>query len=73
MTLTFPSFNLSNLKWALCTTIAQPAGPTAQANSERDNVHPDRAFLRELMFNNPEAVQSDLGLMAMMTQYPRDF
>jgi len=73
MTLTFPMFNLSNLKRALCATIAQPAAPTAQVNSEDDNVLGESAFLRELMSNNPEAVQGEFGLMAMMTLYPRDF
>ncbi len=70
MTLTFPMFDLSNLKRSFGATITKPA---AQVNSESDNAHPERTFLRELMFNNPEAIQSDLGLMAMMTQYPRQF
>ncbi len=73
MTLTFPLFNLSNLKRALGATITQPAAPTAQVNSEDDNAPAERAFLRELMLNSPEAVQSEFGLMAMMTMYPRDF
>jgi len=73
MTLTFPMFNLSNLKRTLCAIIAQPASPTVQVNSEGDNALAERAFMRELMFNNPEGIQSDLGLMEMMTQYPRQF
>jgi hypothetical protein len=73
MTLTFPIINLSNLKRTFWAIVAQSTAPTAQENSEGDNAHPERAFLRELMFNNPEAIQSDLGLMAMMTQYPRQF
>lgn len=73
MTLTFPIFNLSNLIRNFRATNIQPAAPAAQLNSEHDNALAERAFLRELMFNNPEAIQSDLGLMAMMTQYPRQF
>ena len=73
MTLTFPMFNLSNLKQTLFATIAPPTAPTAQLNSEGDNALADRAFMRELMFNNPESIQSDLGLMEMMAQYHRQF
>ncbi len=70
MTLTFPIFNLSNLKRSFGATITKPA---AEVISESDNAYAERTFLRELMFNSPEAIQSDLGLMAMMTQYPRQF
>lgn len=73
MTLTFPMFNLSNLKRTLFTTFAQPTAPTTQVNSEGDNALAERAFLYELMSRNPEGIQSDLGLMTMMTQYPRQF
>jgi hypothetical protein len=73
MTLTFPMINLSNLKRALCAIIAKLASPTAHVNSGGDNALAERAFIRELMFNNPEGIQSDLGLMEMMTQYPRHF
>ncbi len=73
MTLTFPMFNISDLKQTLFATFARLAAPTAQAISEYDDALAERAFLRELMFNNAEAIQSDLGLMEMMTQYPRHF
>ncbi|MBL4767545.1 MAG: hypothetical protein JKY94_07485 [Rhodobacteraceae bacterium] len=73
MTLTFPMFIISNLKRTLRAAVAQPAALTNQMNSEGDNAIAERAFLYELMSRNPEAIQSDLDLMAMMTQYPRQF
>ena len=73
MTLTFPIFNISDLKQTLLATFSRPVAPTAQAISEYDDVLAERVFLRELMFHNAEAIQSDLGLMEMMTQYPRHF
>jgi hypothetical protein len=73
MTLTFPTFNISNLKRSLFAATAQLAVPTTQVISEADNVRVERAFLCELMSRNPEAIQSDLDFMAMMTQYPRQF
>ena len=73
MTLTFQMFNLSNLKRALCAAFAQPVAPTAHLNSEDDNVREERVFLHQLMFNYPEAVQSEYGIMEMMTMYRRDF
>ncbi|MDP3193722.1 hypothetical protein [Tabrizicola sp.] len=30
----------------------------------------DRAFLLEVMNNHPEAVQSEIGMMLLMAQYP---
>ncbi|AGI66161.1 hypothetical protein OAN307_c04200 [Octadecabacter antarcticus 307] len=67
MTLTFPTSNLSNLKWSFGAARTKSA---TEVISERDDALAERAFLRELMAHNPEAIQSDLGLMAMMTQYP---
>jgi len=73
MTLTFPIFNISSLKQTIFAAFAWPATSTALAISEYDDALAERAFLRELMFNNAEAIQSDLALMEMMTQYPRHF
>ena len=70
MTLTFPMFNLSTLNRIFRATIAQPTG---EVTSEHDEAYAERAFLRELIARNPEAIQSDLGLIAMMSQYPRNF
>lgn len=73
MTATFPMFSIFKLKQTLGAAFAQLDAPTTQVNSEGDNTHPERAFLRELMFHNPGAIQSDLGLMEMMSQYHRQF
>lgn len=73
MTLTFPMLNIFDLNHSLFATFVRPAAPTAQAISECDDVPAERDFLRELMFNNAEAIQSDLGLMEMMAQYPREY
>lgn len=73
MTFTFPIFNICKLKWTLFASIAQPAAPTTQVNSEGDKALAERAFLYEMMSRNPEATQSDLSIMAMMSQYPRQF
>ena len=70
MTLTFPAFKLPNLKWMFRAAIANPA---TDATPEHEIAYAERAFLRELLAHNPEAIQSDLGLMEMMSQYPRQF
>lgn len=70
MTLTFPKFKLPKMKWMFRGTIAKPA---TDATPEHETAYAERAFLRELLARNPESIQSDLGLMAMMTQYPRHF
>ena len=70
MTFTFPAFDLPNLKWMFRGAIANPA---ADATPEHEIASAERTFLRELLAHNPEAIQSDLGLMAMMSQYPRQF
>ena len=70
MTLTFPAFKLPTMKWMFRGAIAKP---TTDATPEHEIAYAERAFLRELVTRNPEAIQSDLGLMAMMSQYPRQF
>ena len=70
MTLTFPAFKLPTLKSMFRGAIANPA---TDATPEHEIAYAERAFLRELLAHNPEAIQSDLGLMAMMSQYPRQF
>ena len=66
-------FDYSVLNWGFRATPAKPAAPISQVNSGGDNTHEERVFLRELMLNNPEAIQSEVGLMAMMTQFPQQF
>jgi len=73
MTLTFPVFEFSNVKQALRAAVARQISPAADTISDGDNRLAEGAYLRELMCRHPEAIQSDLGLMAMMTQYPRHF
>lgn len=70
MTLTFPAFKLPTLKSMFRGAIANPA---TVASPEHEIAYAERAFLRELLAHNPEAIQSDLGLMEMMSQYPRQF
>ena len=70
MTLTFPAFKFPTLKWMFRAAIANPA---TDATPEHEIAYAERAFLRELLAHNPEAIQSDLGLMEMMSQYPRQF
>lgn len=73
MTLTFPMFVFSSLRQSARALFAQPAAPKTQVNSENDSTRKDREFFLEMMTQNPEAVQSELGCMAMMSQYPRYF
>ena len=70
MTLTFPAFKLPTMKWMFRGTIAKPA---TDVTPEHETAYAERAFLRELLTRNPEGIQSDLGLMEMMSQYPRQF
>ncbi|CTQ51840.1 hypothetical protein LP7551_00356 [Roseibium album] len=70
MTLTLQMFKLPALKWFFPGATANPA---AEVTPEHEIAHFERVFLRELLARNPEAIQSDLGLMAMMAQYPRYF
>jgi len=70
MTFTFPAFKLPTLSSMLPEAITNPA---TCATPEHEIAYAERAFLRELLARNPEAFQSDLGLMAMMSQYPREF
>lgn len=70
MTLAFPAFKLPNLKSMFRGAFANAA---TDATPEHEIAYAERAFLRELFAHNPEAIQSDVGLMAMMSQYPRQF
>jgi hypothetical protein len=63
-------FKFPMMKWMFRGTIAKPA---TDDTPEHETAFAERAFLRELLARNPEGIQSDLGLMAMMTQYPRYF
>ena len=70
MTLTLLMFKLPSLKWLFRGTTSKPA---TEVTPEHENAYAERVSLRELLARNPEAIQSDLGLMAMMAQYPRYF
>ena len=70
MTLTFPAFKLPTLSSMVRGVIANPA---TEATPEHVIAYAERAFLRELLAHHPEAIQSDVGLMAMMSQYPGQF
>ena len=73
MTLTFPLFAFSSLRQTARALFEQRSTPKTQANSENHSAREDREFFLEMMARNPETFQSDLGCMAMMTQYPRHF
>ncbi len=70
MTFTLPIFKFPALKWLFRGTTVKPA---TEVTPEHENAYAERVFLRELLARNPEAIQSDHGLMAMMAQYPRCF
>lgn len=70
MTLTFPAFKLPTMNWMFRAAIAKP---TTDATTEHEIASAERDFLREVLAHNPEAIQSDVGPMAMMSQYPRQF
>ena len=53
--------------------VPEPTTPETTATLPHEDALAERAILREMMMQNPEAIQSDLGLMAMMTQYPQQF
>jgi len=73
MTLSFPMFSLFNLIQSLRKSANSQTSPGPEQIHENDVVRADRAFLHELMCHNPEGIQSELGLMAMMTQFPMKF
>ncbi|MFV2002672.1 MAG: hypothetical protein ACC619_06780 [Paracoccaceae bacterium] len=73
MTLTFPQFGFSKLTRLLRQSPGPQELPRANQLFENDVSRTERTFLLEVMCANPEAVQSDLGLMAMMSQYPTRF
>ena len=70
MTLTLPIFKYSALRWLFRGTTVKPA---TEVTPEHEDAYAERVFLRELLARNPEAIQSDIGFMAMMAQYPRYF
>lgn len=65
MKLTFPAFRLPTFKWMFRGTIAKA---TIDVMPEHETAYAERAFLSELLDRNPEGIQSDIGLMAMMSQ-----
>ena len=67
MTVTFPSFSLSNLmtQWRQ-PAVAQPARPRSQAGEARMN----RAAMHAMMSYHPEAMQSRLNLLLLQTRFP---
>ena len=77
MTLTFSNFGFSSLTALLRPqprTHALPRlEPQLLSAPEADEAHADRAFVRELLAHNPEAVQSEQGMMMLMALYPKHF
>ncbi|WP_170609099.1 hypothetical protein [Ruegeria arenilitoris] len=70
MTLTFPIFGISGLLGVFRTNVVKPA---TKSTPEHELAYEERAFLRELIARNPEALENEQAVMAMMTQYPRSF
>ena len=77
MTLTFSDFGLSNLMALLRGSDApQPSvrsRPETLSESATDEVEADRAFARDMMTRNPEAFQSEHGMMMLMSLYSKHF
>lgn len=75
MTLTFPEFGLSNLVALLRGTDRPQRSPWPKPlpMPETDQSLTDRALKWELLAGNPEALQSDCGMMMLMALHPEHF
>lgn len=73
MTFTFPFFGFLDRKSILRQPNEMDQSSVQKNTSEDENSEAERAFLREIMRENPEALQSEIGVMALMSQYPRNF
>ena len=73
MTLTFPHFSLSSLiaQWRR-TDFVRPASqilPVPQFLPGADQDHADRCFAIDMLLRNPDAIDSELGLMLLMSRW----
>ena len=70
MTLTFPSFSLSTLiaAWRK-PALAQPS-PRPEPMTDADEARADRASAMDMLAQHPEAIDTELGLMMLMTRWP---
>ena len=70
MTLTFASFSFSALiaSWRK-SAVAQPL-PRHELLTDTDEARADRAFAMDMLAQHPEAIDSELGLMMLMTRWP---
>ena len=77
MTLSFSNFSFSGiLSPFFGPAMPQPssrAEPEPVSQDEADQFHADRAFARDMMAQNPEAFQSEHGMMLFMAHYPKYF
>lgn len=73
MTLTFPLFAISTPGQIARALFPRSTAPKTQANTDYDPDRKDREFFLEMMARNPDTLQSDLGCMAMMSQYRQHF
>lgn len=71
MTLTFPPLSIFNFSWIIARRANEQASSTKADNSIDETGEAERAYLRELMFSNPEAVHSDLGAVEMLSRCRR--
>ena len=73
MTLTHSWFTLVFLKLTSKNVSDVSALDDAAGVDSIEATEAERVFLRELICEQSEAVQSELGVMALMSQYPRKF
>ena len=71
MTLTFSLFDFSQLSRILRAAIGKPKTADTPVKSDDESSRAERALMREMLFNNCEGVQSDLGLMEIMARHAR--
>jgi len=72
MTLTIPISSLSRL----IGYFGQPVVARDQSSgqmSQFEDARAERELLHEMICRNPEAIQTDLGLMAFMSHFPRQY
>jgi len=73
MTLTFTLFSVFDLIRPQRQPADAQTSPKLEQLPKIDDAGADRAFLHELMCHSPEGIQSEFGLMAMMSQFPMKF
>ena len=73
MTFSFSFFGFSDWKSVLAWPKGEDRSSDQKTVLDHKNNQLEREFLRDVLRDNPEALQSELGVMALMSQYPRHF